>query len=112
VLEGVLKVDCNESREHFLCELLTAIMHPRGAVGLYHGSTIPPPLTTRPPPHNSPYVHQVGRRRRASRTLVRTMALATRSKSSKVKFVHLCEDCGEDFPQWHGKCPNCGEWNT
>jgi len=49
----------------------------------------------------------------ASRTLsVRTLAMAARAKGGKVKFVHLCEDCGEDFPQWHGKCPNCGEWNT
>jgi hypothetical protein len=48
-----------------------------------------------------------------SRTLaVRTLAMAAKAKGGKVKFIHLCEDCGEDFPQWHGKCPNCGEWNT
>jgi len=25
---------------------------------------------------------------------------------------YICENCGEDFIQWSGKCPVCGEWNT
>lgn len=24
----------------------------------------------------------------------------------------ICERCGAESPQWHGKCPACGEWNT
>ena len=30
----------------------------------------------------------------------------------KSKTIYVCEDCGEDFAQWHGKCPSCGAWNT
>jgi DNA repair protein RadA/Sms len=26
------------------------------------------------------------------------------------KFV--CQQCGAEFPQWFGKCPNCQKWNT
>lgn len=26
------------------------------------------------------------------------------------KFV--CNNCGEDYPKWTGKCENCGAWNT
>ena len=29
---------------------------------------------------------------------------------SKVSFV--CQECGYDCPQWLGKCPECGMWNT
>ena len=29
---------------------------------------------------------------------------------SKVSFV--CQECGYDSPQWLGKCPECGMWNT
>ena len=29
---------------------------------------------------------------------------------SKVSFV--CQECGYDSPQFLGKCPECGEWNT
>ena len=32
------------------------------------------------------------------------------SKKTKVRF--LCSDCGDDFPQWFGRCPSCKEWNT
>jgi len=28
----------------------------------------------------------------------------------KVSFV--CQQCGYEAPQWYGKCPQCGEWNT
>lgn len=31
-------------------------------------------------------------------------------KKSTVSF--LCGDCGDAFPQWFGRCPNCGAWNT
>jgi len=24
----------------------------------------------------------------------------------------LCSDCGDTFPKWTGKCPNCSAWNT
>jgi DNA repair protein RadA/Sms len=24
----------------------------------------------------------------------------------------LCRSCGDTFPQWYGRCPSCGEWNT
>ncbi|MHB1712237.1 MAG: ATPase domain-containing protein, partial [Acidimicrobiales bacterium] len=25
---------------------------------------------------------------------------------------HRCIDCGATAPQWVGRCPTCGEWNT
>lgn len=28
------------------------------------------------------------------------------------KEIFLCENCGNEFPVWSGKCPLCGEWNT
>jgi DNA repair protein RadA/Sms len=31
---------------------------------------------------------------------------------AKVKTVHRCESCGATAPQWAGRCPTCGEWNT
>jgi DNA repair protein RadA/Sms len=24
----------------------------------------------------------------------------------------VCQQCGYETPQWYGKCPNCGEWNS
>ncbi|MEK9178256.1 MAG: DNA repair protein RadA, partial [Patescibacteria group bacterium] len=24
----------------------------------------------------------------------------------------VCQECGYDSPQWLGKCPECGLWNT
>lgn len=30
----------------------------------------------------------------------------------KVRTQFVCSSCGYDSPQWLGKCPNCGEWNT
>jgi hypothetical protein len=33
-------------------------------------------------------------------------------KSAKPpKETFLCNECGEDFPQSHGKCPACGAWD-
>ncbi len=26
--------------------------------------------------------------------------------------IYLCEDCGNEFNTWAGKCPACGAWNT
>ncbi len=30
----------------------------------------------------------------------------------KTKTIYLCNNCGEDFPKWLGRCTNCGEWDT
>ena len=30
----------------------------------------------------------------------------------KRETTYLCRNCGNDFPKWYGKCPQCGEWNT
>jgi DNA repair protein RadA/Sms len=32
------------------------------------------------------------------------------AKKSIVNFV--CQECGYDSPQWLGKCPECGSWNS
>ncbi len=26
--------------------------------------------------------------------------------------IHVCSQCGCQSAQWHGQCPECGEWNT
>jgi len=26
--------------------------------------------------------------------------------------VFTCQQCGAESPQWYGKCPGCGEWNS
>ncbi len=31
-------------------------------------------------------------------------------KKKEIKFV--CNNCGEDYSKWTGKCENCGAWNT
>lgn len=28
------------------------------------------------------------------------------------KTIYLCENCGNEFSQWSGRCTICGEWNT
>jgi len=30
----------------------------------------------------------------------------------KHKSVFVCQQCGYESPQWYGKCPSCGEWNS
>ncbi len=30
----------------------------------------------------------------------------------KTKTVFMCNNCGEDFPKWMGKCTSCGEWDS
>ncbi|HKW77663.1 MAG TPA: DNA repair protein RadA [Candidatus Limnocylindria bacterium] len=31
---------------------------------------------------------------------------------SKPKTAFVCQSCGNEFPKWIGRCPNCGGWNT
>ena len=31
---------------------------------------------------------------------------------AKIKTAYYCQNCGSQYPQWHGQCKNCGEWNT
>src|SRR5437588_8493221 len=31
---------------------------------------------------------------------------------TKLRTIHRCTDCGGASPQWVGRCPTCGEWNT
>lgn len=31
---------------------------------------------------------------------------------AKAKTVFYCTACGNETPQWKGKCPSCGAWNT
>jgi len=33
------------------------------------------------------------------------------AKSTK-KTIYLCENCGNEFSQWQGRCTICGEWNS
>ena len=30
----------------------------------------------------------------------------------KSKTVFFCKSCGNEFPQWYGKCPACGQYNS
>ena len=31
---------------------------------------------------------------------------------AKTKTVWYCTNCGNEYPQFLGRCPACGEWNT
>lgn len=31
---------------------------------------------------------------------------------SSARVVFVCRECGQSFPRWEGRCPNCGQWNT
>ncbi|HEY9702396.1 MAG TPA: DNA repair protein RadA, partial [Allocoleopsis sp.] len=31
---------------------------------------------------------------------------------AKQKTIYICSNCGADYPQWYGKCTNCGEFGT
>ena len=31
---------------------------------------------------------------------------------STPKTAFVCQSCGNQFPKWIGRCPNCGGWNT
>src|SRR3990167_5638746 len=30
----------------------------------------------------------------------------------KVQSIYICQQCGYHYPQFLGKCPECGEWNS
>lgn len=32
--------------------------------------------------------------------------------AAKQKTVYCCTECGSETPNWAGKCPSCGAWNT
>jgi len=32
--------------------------------------------------------------------------------ANKQKTVYVCTECGNETPNWAGKCPACGTWNT
>ncbi len=32
--------------------------------------------------------------------------------ANKQKSVYCCTECGNETPNWAGKCPSCGAWNT
>lgn len=31
---------------------------------------------------------------------------------AKQKFTHVCQQCGQTYSKWMGKCQECGEWNS
>ena len=31
---------------------------------------------------------------------------------AKVRTLFICQQCGNEFPKWHGQCPSCFEWET
>ena len=31
---------------------------------------------------------------------------------AKRKTLYVCQECGYSVPEWLGKCPGCGQWNT
>lgn len=33
-------------------------------------------------------------------------------KSAKEKTIFVCDNCGNEFSNWAGRCSACGEWNT
>ncbi|HEY8758272.1 MAG TPA: ATPase domain-containing protein, partial [Candidatus Limnocylindria bacterium] len=33
-------------------------------------------------------------------------------RASAPKTAFVCQQCGNDYPKWIGKCPSCGGWNT
>jgi DNA repair protein RadA/Sms len=32
--------------------------------------------------------------------------------SKKIETAYVCTSCGQDFSKWHGRCLNCGAWDT
>src|SRR5438309_9086546 len=34
------------------------------------------------------------------------------ARASAPKTAFVCQQCGNDYPKWIGKCPSCGGWNT
>lgn len=33
-------------------------------------------------------------------------------KMKKGKICFYCTSCGNEFPQWYGRCPSCGSWSS
>lgn len=31
---------------------------------------------------------------------------------AKRRTVHSCQSCGAQHPKWHGRCPDCGQWDS
>ena len=31
---------------------------------------------------------------------------------AKRRTVHVCRSCGAQHPRWHGRCPDCGQWES
>jgi DNA repair protein RadA/Sms len=31
---------------------------------------------------------------------------------AKPRTVHVCQACGAQHPRWHGRCPDCGQWES
>jgi DNA repair protein RadA/Sms len=31
---------------------------------------------------------------------------------AKRRTVHSCQSCGAQHPRWHGRCPDCGQWDS
>jgi DNA repair protein RadA/Sms len=34
------------------------------------------------------------------------------ASKTKQRITFVCQECGYDSPQWLGKCPECGSWNS
>lgn len=34
------------------------------------------------------------------------------TKSTKIKTLYSCSECGAQSPKWAGRCSECGDWNT
>ena len=32
--------------------------------------------------------------------------------NKKLKTMYVCSSCGQDYSKWHGKCDNCGIWDS
>jgi DNA repair protein RadA/Sms len=32
--------------------------------------------------------------------------------TKKTETVYVCGGCGQDFSKWHGRCPDCGAWDS
>ena len=32
--------------------------------------------------------------------------------ANRQRSVYICSECGSETPNWAGKCPSCGAWNT
>lgn len=32
--------------------------------------------------------------------------------NKKIKTAYVCNNCGQDYSKWHGKCDSCGMWDT